>query len=238
MPKQCQPHHLDWYQADEYFCVRNFKAADWFLTLNYRQNARETDRSFFSKNLSKKQRWDLFSSYRQFSIENLNALDVLYNDPQVEKPALAIQELESGDQVDRELPFKEQGIRVLEIDPDASDVALIDSFLAWLESLRADHPLPKKVPGRKKLNVEITDTHLGTWSQKHVLECFDVDFWAEIYGFEPLSHENFFELIFGSRPIGSAKEWGRSARDATEDALNAVRLLAYSRANNQSNILK
>lgn len=237
MNKRCQTEDIEtWFTKENYKQVRNFGPAEWFIGLAYRLNFRKLDHQIFSNVLEPEERWSYFYQRGLPSKANINSMVSHYNDPTVVDPEIAIEEIESADAVNSSLPFHEQDIRVLVVDPAAPDHEIISSFMKWMAELRKTHPLPLRVPGPKSLNVEITESHISSWNNKHVLECLDIDLWAEIYGMDDLAHEALHDLVRDEldEPVG-AKDWAIGVRETAEDALKATRLLAYARKDPKNN---
>ena len=82
--------------------------------------------------------------------------------------------------------------RILRVNPNTPDEALIGAFKEWLQELRKFDPLPVVRPGHKGLNVRITDEHLKSWTEYKVLAVIDLDFCAKVFG---VSHEALCGLL-------------------------------------------
>jgi hypothetical protein len=231
MQKRCQTEDIEtWFDKESYKDVPGFGKAEWFIALSYRLNFRRLDNQILSNVLEPEQRWAHFYQNGQPSLENINSMVSHYNNPAVVDPAIAVEEIETADVVNTSLPFHEQGIRVLVVDPDAPDKELLNGFVNWLTNLRKTHPLHIHVPGPKSLNVQITEAHIRSWTNKHILACLDIDLWAKIHGMNKLAYEDLYDIVWDERDeqVG-AKDWAIGARETAEEALKATRLLAYAR---------
>ena len=235
----------DWFNIENYARVNSFGAAEWSVSLNYRftNQAGMEYRSFKSKD----DYWERYISHA--NPENINKLfkDDEYNlvygkvDSLVEVHEIAFEcpeELQTIDGILR-LPVNAQTAqfitdaviwrrqKVLLIDPEAPDTEIHREFEAWLAQLRNERPLPIKRRGPKATSVEVTEAHLKSWSDYRVLACFDLDFWAELFGKPRISHEKLCEMFMGPHFAGNAKEWGRSARRQVDVALDSFVVLGF-----------
>ena len=117
------------------------------------------------------------------------------------------------------------GARVLLVNSSIPDGELKDGFAKWLTAQRKLDPPPVSRRGPKPSNTLVTKGHLASWKYYGVLAVLDLDFWAELAGEKPLSHEALAVLL-GASPRVDAKEWGRSARAKAKEALAAADLIA------------
>ncbi len=235
----------DWFNIENYERINSFCAAEWAVSLNYRFT---TQISWEYRNFKSKD--DYWRHYLLHSNpKNIDYLlkDEEYNwvcsnfDSVVEVPESAF-ECPEGPQViggNIRLPVNAQTAqfittavissrqKVLLIDPEAPDTEIRREFEAWLAQLRNERPLPIKRRGPKATSVEVTEAHLKSWSDYRVLACFDLDFWAELFGKPRISHEKLCEMFMGPHFAGNAKEWGRSARRQVNVALDSFMVLGF-----------
>ncbi len=111
------------------------------------------------------------------------------------------------------------------MDLGAADKALTEGFSTWLKQERDFRPAAFKKRSRKALNRGVGDEHIKSWSNYHVLAVFDLDFYAEVFEIDRLSHEALCETVhpgYGGMGGGNYKEWGRSARKMAKAAFDSV----------------
>jgi hypothetical protein len=123
------------------------------------------------------------------------------------------------------------GTRILRVNPNTPDEALIQAFKEWLQQQRKFDPLPVVMPGHKGLNVRITDKHLKSWTEYKVLAVIDLDFCAKVFGVSNLSHEALCDLLLppdcplAKEDSPELRDWGREARRKAEEAKESIDLL-------------
>ena len=127
----------------------------------------------------------------------------------------------------RALRFEKQffDIRVLTMNLRAPDALLKKQFETLLKEQRKRSRLPAKRRGRPSTNFEVTNDHLRSWRQYNVLAVFDLDFCAQVFGIDPLTHGQLGNLLECDRDI-DPKEWGRAARDKAAEAMQCLDVLA------------
>lgn len=121
------------------------------------------------------------------------------------------------------------GKRCFLLDPGSGDKELLDAFKGWLAEVRKTDSLPLKRRGRPSTNVTVTEDHLDTWGQNHVLAVLALDYWAMVNGREKYSYPDLAALIFTDKSQAHAdpKERGRAARMAAKEALDSLEMLAF-----------
>jgi hypothetical protein len=124
--------------------------------------------------------------------------------------------------------------RILRVNPNTPDEALIQAFKEWLQELRKFDPLPVVRPGRKGLNVRITDKHLKSWTEYKVLAVIDLDLCAAVFGVPKLSHEALCDLLLPPEKEVGPKDWGSEAREKAEEAKESIDLLIAQACSEQS----
>ena len=128
----------------------------------------------------------------------------------------------AGRPADFEVSFL--GARVLIVNAGAPDTDLKNHFDAWLAEQRTQSPLPARRRGRPATNFAITPDHFRSWARYHVLAVLDLDFYAQVFGIKPLSHEQLGHLL-ERRFKFEAKDWGRNARAKAAEAMRCLDVL-------------
>ncbi len=239
-------HPPDWFKLADYAEANKFNLFDWVPMLSHRYLWNET--LSFNQPMSNEQKavywevylkdvlpcnihanrsaptllgpgWDreaVLASSRiihDITDECSKGLDKILQGPQFEMEVL------------RGLKFEmEIGTRVLAVNTSAPDTVLKKRFHDWLKKRRKQSPLPAKRRGRPAPNVEITSDHLRGWVQYNVLAVFDLDFYAQVFGIKPISHEQLGKLLECHRDV-NAKNWGRDARNKGKEAMQCLNVL-------------
>jgi hypothetical protein len=84
--------------------------------------------------------------------------------------------------------------------------------------------LPARRRGKPSLNFEITADHIKSWTYYNVLAVLDLDFYAKVFGIEPLTHQQLGELLERTFQF-EAKDWGRNARAKAAEAMRCLDVL-------------
>jgi hypothetical protein len=113
------------------------------------------------------------------------------------------------------------GTRILRINTNTPDDALIQGYRQFLTQVRKFDPPPVARAGRHGLNARITDKHLESWTEYKVLAVIDLDFYAKVFGVSKLSDEVLCDLLLPpEKDVELLKDWGRAARRKAEKLKN------------------
>jgi hypothetical protein len=113
------------------------------------------------------------------------------------------------------------GLRILAVNTSSPDTVLKKHFEEWLKEQRRRSPLPAKRRGRQSANFQITKDILRSWTRHKVLAILDLDFHAQVFEINRLTHEEVGGLLETSGNF-DPKEWGRAAREKADEAIACV----------------
>ncbi len=231
-----------WFSAADYKAVTQFDMCDWYSALWARDmqqlvytlaksgvgesvDTLEGKERFWSTYQDKVMFWKSGSGHAESNSDTPSPSPIWASLEDVTDTVSNIQD-SNFFMIQRHVGFElEVENRLLLIDPRAPDTLLLKEFQAWLQHIRKTNPLPIKRRGRGQANVEITEEHLDRWRRYVVPACLDLDFYAEVFETDHLTHEALCDLLAPAHQ-GDPKQWGRDARKAAKEALECVDLLS------------
>lgn len=229
----------DWFDLAEYNVVGQFDERDWYVALAIRREFHEDfeNRSTNGQwpGLDKPSGKAFIDNFVQVSRPgSLAPADAGVDTPSSEDPQRfgSFEEIPIGALIRQdfgvhlarwEMSFLNK--RLLIVDLDAPNEILKRKFGNWLDKSRENWPLAVRRQGPGSSHIKITKNHLHAWKNHRVLCCFDLDFYARLKGFDPMSHEKLCDTI-NLGFTGNPKKWGIRARRSAKTAMQSIDTLA------------
>lgn len=228
-------HPFDWFKLAHYAEAENFNFSDWSVMLSHRQIWRDLNLRYPSKapDAEKAKFWDTYlADVLPSNIGENRKLPIGWDHEGLltQPPCIADITVESSKGLVglvQALRYERQfsNIRILTVNMTAPDKGIKQAFADWLREQRRQSPMPARRRGKPSANFEITDDHLKSWARYKVPAVLDLDFYAQVFGIKPLSHEQLAKLLECDDDY-DPKEWGRNARAKAAEAMGCVGVLA------------
>ncbi len=217
-----------WFNPDDYSGTAIFGIKEWYFSLSYRKTWKALRRQeSLGGALPPAVLWRWFYGRARPTVENIELLTPPQQAQIRHETECAIREFKLNELYELIPQLADVNIKLLAVDPTAPDTEIHAQFDAWLTVLRESQPLSVMRRGPKQTNVKITPEHLNSWRHYRVLECFDIDMWAEIHARDLLKHKQLCKVIMGTNYQGAPEEWGKAARAEKKKALKSIRLLSF-----------
>jgi hypothetical protein len=234
MKKQSQP--FDWFKLADYAEAKNFDLSDWLVMLRHRKLWRDRwgGNPKYPREAPKEEKAEFWDTYLKDVLpsnigENRKLPRWDHEGLLTQPPCIADITDESSKglvALVQNLRYEKLffGTRILTVNMTCPDTVILQGLADWLRERREQSPLPVKRRGPRALNVKITSDHPRSWVDYNVLSVFDLDFYAQVFGIEPLTHQQLAELLEPGGEV-DAIDWGRNARDKAAEALRCVDVL-------------
>lgn len=215
----------EWFNPSDYSCVTQFCQEDWYRALWFRRMYANFFDGGKDKFYPDAQLWKRFNSFRLPTKENLyyHVPDPSEGIPREASPGF--EELTPPDVGHKARCYSKEGWVILAVDPSAPDTLIENLIEQWKSKFREEHPLPVKRQGPSDFNVEITQHHLNRWCDHHILEVFDINFWAKTNG-KALPSGVVYSAISDGQ-LSSSNDWFRHSQAVLDEAIQAIHLTSY-----------
>ena len=220
----------EWFNPDDYSYVTEFTLEDWYQALSFRKRNADYIDGDLSGLFPDQFLWESFNSKRVPTKENLYRLVPDPSEGIPREASLAFEELRPPDVGTKAKYYSKDGWVILAVDPSAPDTRIDRLIEQWKLKFREEHPLPIKRQGPSNFNLEITKIHLDRWCNHHILEVFDIKFWAKTIGKIVPPIVIYSAISHGQK--SSEGDWRSHSNDSLDEAIQAIHLTSYYDENN------
>lgn len=138
-------------------------------------------------------------------------------------PRSPVTELTPGAPLPYDFVVNDQ-MRLLAVDLNASDADICHAFDEWLHQ-QPRGAFPRR--GKRALRDIYTPEHGQRWHARRILAILDIELWCLASAENNPSHADLAAWL-APDIAGDPKQWGRTARDTCDEAMQARDALSYS----------
>lgn len=209
-----------WFKREDYAVANKYCRRDW-AEMIYHRSESTLGWSLKSENANNIERAEF---WREFLLRALPSAHPPTKRSRSTEVRQFIEEVHRVPAPKRRMMYDRQCI--LFVDLIAPDRILIKQFKQWLMRQRTDQKELVKTTGPKAANFELTPKEIQSWIDGKLLEVWDLDFYAEVFGLSRLAPATLCDALGIGVKVDS-KEWAIVARKKAKALLETGEYLLY-----------